>query len=306
VKDFKPTDPVITTTKEMELAGAIATTVINAPTIAYHIKNAILFNGSFYVGPLKHPIADKSLFDSDRQELCYLKTGALASTFLGTKYFGHWLADDCTKYLLAEEIGPPLCLRGPAFGHREKYQAYFGQDWTPTDRARIDHLVIFQDFSQNSSKRKRYTALRNQIKKRFPSNAASRTCVYLKRGHQLGVRRVIQNEDEIINALAKRNFLVVDVETDSLECIVGALVNAKIVVSMEGSHITHCTFTSPENSGLIVLQPADRFSAVHRGWCECLGVTFGFVVGVRCEGKYHFSPREILLTFDMMLDRIET
>jgi hypothetical protein len=303
VKDFKATDSVVMTTKETEIAGAISTTVTNAPTIVYHIKDATLFDGSFYVGHFKHPIADRSLFDLATHESYHLKTGALASTYLGTKYFGHWLADDCTKYLLAEELGPPLCLRGPAFSHRQQYQAYFGQDWTPIDRTRIDHLVVFQDFSQNSSKRKRYRVLRDRIKAHFPSNARGR-CIYLKRG-QLGVPRAIQNEDEIVDALRKRDFVIVDVASDSLDHIIGTLVNAKIVVSMEGSHITHCTFTSPENSGLIVLQPPDRFSAVHRGWSECLGVRFGFVVGVVGDAGYYFSVSDILLTIDLMLNQIE-
>ena len=92
----------------------------------------------------------------------------------------------------------------------------------------------------------------------------------------------------------KRGFVVVDVASDSLEHILGTLTGAKIVVSMEGSQNTHCTFTVPEDSALLILQPADQFTAVHRGWSECLGVRFGFVVGGRGDTGYRFPVSEIL------------
>ena len=91
------------------------------------------------------------------------------------------------------------------------------------------------------------------------------TRVYLRRG-QSGVPRVIQNEDEIIDALTKQDFVVIDVAADSLDHIIKTLLNAKLVVSLEGSHTGHCVFTIPENSGLLLLQPPDRFCNVYRGW----------------------------------------
>jgi Glycosyltransferase 61 len=299
VIDYKATDPWSHPTKEIEIAEAISTTATHAPTVAYHIKDAVLFDGSIYAGRFRHSIADKSLFVSAVHEPYHIKTSALASSYFGTKYFGHWLRDDCTKYLLAEEFGLPLCLRAAAFGHQQKYQAYFSQDWTPIDRARIDHLVVFQDFSQNSLKRKRYRVLRERIKARFPGNIR-RSHVYLRRG-QTGALRIIQNEDEIIDALIKRGFVILDVASDSLDHIIGTLVNANIVVSLEGSHIAHCVFASPENSGLLVLQPPDRFAAMHRGWSECLGIRFGFVVGAVGDVGYYFTVPEILRTIDLLL-----
>ena len=107
---------------------------------------------------------------------------------------------------------------------------------------------MIKDFSQNSLKRKRYKVLRDRIKARFPGNVRGE-CVYLRRG-QTGTPRIIQNEDQILDFLIKRNFLVVDVASDSLDNIVKALMNAKIVVTMEGSHISHCIYACPENSGL--------------------------------------------------------
>ena len=304
VKEYKATDHWGAPTKDSEIAAATSTTIIHPPTIAYHFKDAVLFDGAIYAGNFKHPIADKSLFNSATHEPHHIKTCALASSYLGTKYFGHWLADDCTNYLLAEQAGTPLRLRMPAsaFGHRQQYQTYFEQDWTPTDRARIDHLVVFQDFPQNSLKRKRYGILRDRIKAHFPRRGSD-TYVYLKRG-QTGVVRTIRNEDEIIDTLVKRGFQVVDITSDSLDSIIQTLLNAKIVVSLEGSHLAHWIYTAPDNGGLLVLQPPDRFIALQRAYAECLGIRYAFVVGEIAEAGYYFPPADILRTVDLLLASI--
>ena len=292
-------------TKEGQIAAATSSTATHAPTIAYHIENAVLFDGSIYAGRLKHFVADKSLFNSSTSEPRHIKTVGLASSFMGTRFFAHWLTDDCIQYLLAEKNGQPLCLRGPTYreGHQQKYQAYFDQDWTPVDRAWIDHLIVHQDFAQNSLKGARYRLLRGRVRARFPSSS-SRLLVYLRRG-ATGVRRVIQNEDEIIDVLTQRGFVVVDIERDSLEHLLEILASAKIVISIEGSHAGHCAFSVPENSGFLVLQPPDRFSGWHRGWMDSVGVRFGFVVGALGDRGYCFDCSEILRTLDLMLKSLD-
>ena len=301
----KVTGTSIESTKEAQIKAATSQRATHAPAIAYHLKDAILFDGSIYRGRLRHLVADSSLFHSVSSEPRHLKVIGLASSYIGHRYFGHWLLDDCVQYLLAETNGTPLCLRRPhdRIGHQKQYATYFAQDWSPIDRARIDHLVVYQDFAQNTLKRTRYRILRERIRGRFRC-ANGRSLVYLKRGES-GVRRVIQNEEEIINVLQRHGFEVASVESDSLVGLQRVLVNAQLVISIEGSHAAHCAYSVPENSGLIVLQPPDRFTAWHRDWSEAVGVRFGFVVGAVGERGYVFSSLEILRTVDLMLKRLE-
>ena len=290
------------TSSSEQVAQAISTTVTYAPTIAYHIKDAVLFDGSVYAGRFRyplHPNADKSIFASTMHAPEHVGDGALASTFLGTRFFGHWLSEDCTKYLLAEGAARVVCARRSPYQHQQEYQSCLRQDWTGIDRARIDHLTIYQDFGQNSHKRKRYDVLRERLGSCVPAKGRG-DGVYLKRGGT-GVTRQIQNEDEIVDSLTKRGFAVVDVASDNLEHIVGTLLNAKVVVSMEGSHIAHCIYSVPKDSALLVLQPPDRFAAAHRSWSAPMGIRFGFVVGSRSEAGYSFSVAEILRTVDLLL-----
>jgi capsular polysaccharide biosynthesis protein len=57
--------------------------------------------------------------------------------------------------------------------------------------------------------------------------------VYLRR--TAGKPRTIQNERELTDELAKRGFLILDVEVATLENLLAILASAKIVISLEGS-----------------------------------------------------------------------
>lgn len=299
-------DPwVPNTTSEQELTEVFATRVTHPPTIAYHIRNAVLFDGSIYAGAYRyplHPPGHGAAFSSPPRIRCDTERAALASTFLGTRYFGHWLADDCTAYLLAEEVGPPLCTDRLTFGHEKDYSSYFEQSWVPLGRAHVGELTVFQDHGQNSHKRGRYLTLRNRLKSRFHLDSRIEY-VYLRRG-SAGARRKVENEEEIVEALVARGFVVIDLDADRIEKILGILLVAKLVVSVEGSHLAHCIYTCPEGSALLVLQPSNRFTATHRSWSACLGIDFGFVVGRPvAKAVQNFSVKEVLLTIDLLLKR---
>jgi hypothetical protein len=302
------TDPG--STVELEVSIATSEILRPAPTIAHYIKDAILVDGSIYQGRFKSFIASRSLYKLPpaNPEPCRFKTVGLASSHFGSRYFGHWLIDDCIQYRLAEQHGHPLCLRGPIFPkHRKTYQSYLGQNWTPIDRALIEDLIVYQDFHwgtpQDSVRGAQINAMRERARARLPSGGA-RSLVYLRRG-ATGTRRPVQNEQELLGALTRHGFTSLDIDPNNLEQALTVLANAKIVVSVEGSQATHCAYSIPENSGLILLEPPDRFLSFHRGWTASAGVRFGFVVGSSDEKGYSFSPSEVLQTVELMSRQIE-
>ena len=285
---------------EKEIAQATSTTLSHGATIAYHIKDATLVDGCIYAKNFKYLIASKSLYKSKIQRVMRIKTAVLASSYLGSRFFGHWLADDCSRHLLAQDMASTiLCIRRPEYAHQHQYQQIFGQTWNSIDRAHIDDLIVFDDYSQNKHKRQRYLSLRNRVKAQFRSESNEKL-VYLRRG-RTGVPRPIQNEDEIVQFLMKRGFVVLDVETDSLSHIITTLLAAKIVVTIGGSHASHCIYSCQTNSGLIVLQPPDKFSGIYRDWAECAGFRFGYVVGMIGDSGYRFPVRDIAATIDLMV-----
>jgi hypothetical protein len=70
---------------------------------------------------------------------------------------------------------------------------------------------------------------------------------------------------------------------------------------MEGSHLNHCCMSLSERSAVLLLQPADRFSANFKGWTEATDIRSGFVVGSQSENGYHFDTDEILKTMELLL-----
>lgn len=283
-----------------ELESILATEYKHAPTIAYHIRDAILYRGSIYAGNMRYFIASPRLF-LNRSAPLLVKQAALATTAVGYQFFGHWLRDDCLQYLLGSGYGQPVCVSAALTPHMKQYAEYFEQDWTGTSHAIINHLVVFQDYSQNSLKRSRYGQLTSRIAKFFPANSPRRKLIYLRRG-STGMARTIVNEEALMETLVQHGFEILDVTSD-LTTIIRVLRAAKLVVSMEGSNINHFNFCAASDCTLIVLQPADRFTAFHRHWAECVGVRFGFVVGTRHGNRYAFSSSEILKTVDLALSR---
>jgi hypothetical protein len=282
-----------------EIASMIATTYTHAPTIAYHVKDAIISRGSVYSGNLRHFISSGSNLSANC-EIRHLMQAGLASTTVGARYFGHWLIDDCVQFLLANQTGAPICMSSADFKHKKQYADYFAQDWAPSDSAIVDDLVLYQDFAQNSLKRRRYSELSSLISRILPPREEPDHLVYLKRG-RTGVLRAIENEEALVDELVKHGFKIVDVADDNVHDILSRLSKAKLVVSIEGSQIAHCTYALSRNSCLLVLEPPDHFTAIHRHWTECVGIHFGFVVGKKGSGGYRFSSSEILSTSDNLL-----
>jgi hypothetical protein len=287
---------------ENEIRSMLADTSAHAPTIAYHIRDAVVYEGSIYAGNMRYFISDRSL-SQQASDVPHIKQAALASSAVGCRYFGHWLRDDCVRYLLAEQRGTPICMTGELTSHQKSYAIFFGQDWSPTSAAVIDHLVIYQDFGQNSLKRSCYQELTDRLSRAFPQPPRRDRLIYLRRG-QTGASRVIKNEDELLAALAVHGFEVVDVAEANIARIVERLRTARLVVSIEGSQITHCLFGLARGCGLLVLEPPDRFTAIHHHWANCWGVGFGFVVGEKSASGYRFSTSEILRIAERLLSAL--
>lgn len=282
------------TTVEAEIKQVTQRITTHAPTLAYHISGATLYNGNVYCRNFKLPVSSGSRTTGS----IHLASAPLASSHIGSQFFGHWLRDDCSRYLLAENYGKPLTLGHAGYGHAATYAEMFGQDWTPITGAAIDHLVVFQDYAQNSNKKKRYQALRQAIRNNV--SPAPTPLVYLCRGNT-GQPRKVANERGLVDELVRQGFIVADVGADDIKDIMSKIAGAKLVVSIEGSHVNHCCMSLSAGSALLLLQPSDRFSANFKGWAEAIDIRSGFVVGPRSESGYQFETSEILKTMELLV-----
>jgi hypothetical protein len=274
----------------------LSTTAHHAATKAYHVKDAVVHNGSVYAKNMRFFLKERSAKPLGGYAHC--QSASLASTATGCRYFGHWLRDDCTQYLLGSNRGPTLTMASHMTAHQVEYANTFSQDWTCTDSAIVDNLVIFQDFAQNSSKRARYQELAARVAKVFPDEAR-KDLIFLRRGGT-GAARLIEDEAALLDQLVRNNFEIVDVTSD-LGNILRKLKRARLVVSMEGSQISHCAYSLTEGCALLVLQPCDRFTSAHRLWTAGRGIRFGFLVGSMGTQGYRFNSSDVLSVADLLL-----
>jgi hypothetical protein len=78
------------------------------------------------------------------------------------------------------------------------------------------------------------------------------------------------------------------------------LARADVVVSVDGSHINHAYFAVPDGTPLVVLIPANRFTAVHGGVAHAMGMRFGCVVMDAAGDDTFANPDEVVNTVDLM------
>ncbi|BDG04647.1 glycosyltransferase 61 family protein [Anaeromyxobacter oryzae] len=285
------------TTRENEERRVLGSAVEHAATRGHELRDAVLVGGSVYAGGSRLALLPGSAvpetFQRPREELA---TAALDCTFVGNRYFGHWITDDCPLHLLARDHAPPIGVVRAPYAQEEGYCALWGLSPRKVPGARVRSLLVFQDYGQNAHKRGRYTALRTALAARV--GPRRRRGVYLRRG-TTGVRRLLENEQEIEARLAGRGFDVVDPVGGSAEDVARACVGAACVVGVEGSGLAHGVVAVADGGAIVALQPPWRFNNVFKDYADCLDLRYGFVVGTRAGDGFRVDPGELERTLDL-------
>ncbi|MES2540800.1 MAG: glycosyltransferase family 61 protein [Pseudomonadota bacterium] len=212
------------------------------------------------------------------------------------RYFGHWLTDSIPTALIEPETGALWMPHDPSWSHAPGYLDALSLPALPDHPVLAKELVTYQDFGQGSHKVARYNRIRDQLQARFGS--PGETAVYLRRG-RTGAPRCIANEDALVEALLARNWQVIDIAGTSVETLQRALCPARIVVSIDGSHLDHAHLSLRPKSRMVVLVPQDRFTLRQVGLSRAHEVAPGFVVlRGSVEAGYHAELDEILRTLD--------
>jgi hypothetical protein len=86
--------------------------------------------------------------------------------------------------------------------------------------------------------------------------------------------------------------------------MVADLLDARVIITVEGSQAAHGVFTLAENGSLLILQPPRRFYNPHIEWTRLLGMRYGIVIGKDVDDGAGFliDPDEVLRMVDQMID----
>jgi capsular polysaccharide biosynthesis protein len=215
------------------------------------------------------------------------------------QYFGHWLQDACSTALLRQEEASLLLDPRPDWPHAADYIAAFGFSPETSPIQIVERLTIYQDFGQGSSKRARYSEMRQRLSTAWPSEDSKKTAIYFRRG-STGVARMISNEEAMIEALAKSGFEICDLSDASVPDIYRRFKHARLVVSVDGSHLNHLYFTMPQGSRLVTLIPSDRFTMNQRGYAQAAGLRYSFLVMDKDSTGYRVKIPDLLRTLDLI------
>ncbi|HTO08017.1 MAG TPA: glycosyltransferase family 61 protein [Myxococcota bacterium] len=284
------------TTLEAERRRVLGGPVEHAATTLFELPDAEITEGSVWVAGarvLMLPGSVPRAVLSSRGER--IERAALDCTWVGNRYFGHWLTDDSTLHLLVREHADPIGLMRPPYTHEPGYCHEWNLTPRKLSRARVRSLLVCEDHSQNSLKRDRYGRLRTALVGR---GGSGRKSVYLRRGSS-GVLRLLMNEDEVESALIRRGFTVVDPARDGFAELLAACSGADCVVGVEGSAMAHGVMTVRGGGSLVTLQPPWRFNCVFKDYTDCLGLRYAFLVGARSGDGFRIDVGELERTLDL-------
>lgn len=229
----------------------------------------------------------------------YLEKAVLAHSIQGSRYFGHWLRDDCATSLMLPEDLTRISVSRERWADEKFYTDLL--EIPPANivlHGHVKELMYIDDLANNSHKLARFIRHRAALRKKRQSNK-SHHIVYISRGPSAR-GRVIDNEADLIKALEVQGVKIVVSEGLSTSAFFDEIQDATLIISAEGSQCAHALYALHNSAaGLITLQPHDRFYLPHLEWTRLLGFGFGAVVSNPDHGDFWIDPAEVLRTVDL-------
>ena len=280
------------------LEATLDTVVTHPPVLRLAFRN-VLVRRSGFAALRKNEVYDRKLRLAELagpilpvSELRYCQR------YAAWLYFGHWMHDAIPAALIDPGLGALWMPPQPDWGHAPHYLEALDLSVLTAPVIHADRFILYQDFGQGSHKQARYQVIRDRLHAKFGGKRAKER-VFLSRG-RTGAPRFIANEAKLIDALVARNWLILDISTASMEELQRALCQARVVVSIDGSHLSHAHLSLPPGAAMVVLMPQDRFTSIHLGLCRAHRVSPGIVVLTgTLEKGYHVELDDVLRTVDL-------
>lgn len=282
--------------KELDLA--LGSHERHAPLVRYTLRNCLVHPAGFD-GPgfslRKHPLRGLGFLAARTESV---GDAVYCMSEPSHRYFGHWLLDACAVALLARPAEAQLLDVNPAWPNTGQYVPLLGLQPAPAAQYAVERLSFYQDYGLGHSKRGRWAEMARRLRASVPDAEGQGGPVYLRRG-SAGNLRTVADEERIIEQLVLRGFTVLDVDGAPAASIQQGLRAASMVISMEGSHLSHAYLAMKPGATVLVLIPADRFNLVQLGYARGAALRFGFVVVTPSAAGYVVDMPDLLRTVDL-------
>lgn len=288
------------TTLDAELARLAAGEKHHVETKAYQFADVRLQGGRLFKGAVSHRLSHLTHLPPRSEEI-EIGSAAIASTLLGSLYFGHWMRDDSTLQLAVNSLAPTIDIARQTYSHEAGYRGLLSLKEHRVQRARVRELILLDDWGHNLFKRKRFADLRATFRRAVPLSGNER--VYIRRGRAIGARgRDMLNTQDVEQFLVAQGFVMIDPDTMSADEIARAANGAKLVVGLEGSHLGHAIFPIADGGTLLVLQPPLRFNNPYKDVSDTLELRYAFTVGTQEQDGFRID----LDRLGRLLDRVSS
>jgi hypothetical protein len=282
--------------------------VVFRPVLVHEFSNAFLVDGSVYLGQeIRLELRSELLRGNFVRRMSVLpiapqtecSEAVLTSGIAGSTWFGHWLVDELPLQMLAAHFAPPIAHVRPEHRDEPNYREVL--NLPPPNRvgtALISRLTVVDEFAQNPSKARRYWQIREKLTRK--PRGADR--VYLSRG-SWGTARVLRNERELMDRFQMEGYSIIDLSKASFADLLGVLCGASVIVSVEGSHLTHALYTMADFGTVIILNPPSRTLTTVAGIAPFCSLSAAmFICSQNEDGSFSADADEVFMFIDAALD----
>lgn len=284
-----------------ELADVLkATHFIESPLAIHDLGEATVIGGTIFT-PASRILYSGYVGAGFRDALSASELSneaVLINSMQGLRYFGHWLSDDVSAFEAFRGDPRVVSLPLPGWGDIAPYLDLFEQDWKQRPVIRTRSLSVVRDLGFGRRKAGRYRALRRRLRDRLTPAGGSGKVVFLRRGPS-GDPREIVNSAELERRLTDAGVLIVTAEGG--RDFIAALLDAVVIITIEGSQDRHALYALRDGGGMLTLAPPDRFYVATHEWARNLDMHSGIVIGTPAQGGFTIDPDELLAMVDRLL-----
>lgn len=287
------------TTIEQQKTKILGGPSVHAATIEHQLNDVLFADGTLY-----HGVGRLSFRRGRRRaiiagDIPAVEHGALVSSWVAEKFFGHWMRDSLLTERLASmldrtAVAPP---RTP-WTHEPGYRQLTGLQVLQPQALIARKMSVFQDFGLNSHVIERLGWIRNQIRRAMLDEKAPRF-VYVRRKAGGGGRTMIGEED-FCQELEKLGFVSVEPEEANVPQIVNTIGNADLVITVEGSHQNHALMAMKPGATLLTIEPPQRFNALIKPYMNAMGIHWAFMVADPTENAFRVPMDRLQRTMDLI------
>lgn len=269
---------------------------MQAPTTGYRLKDVLLSDGALYTAGAVRHLRQRAKWSPAALPAQEHDTASIYESWIGNRWFGIWLANDCPSFHLAAETGNPFTTGMPT-GHKKDYEQRLRMSPSRGTSAWFRELYVFDDTSNNDHKRQRADAMRRTLARgAMPAHPG----VFILRG-STGDTRVLLNERAIAEHLNKtRNFQILDPGHASVDQIVHVCANARVVAGVEGSHLNHGFAVMPPGASALAIFPPTRAVSVMKMLTDRQEQDFALIIGEGYTEAFTANINEIERTLDLL------